>query len=40
MVRAASAAGFVEEGVLRGYTRGRGGRVDNVVMSLLPGEGR
>jgi hypothetical protein len=30
----------VQEGVLRGYTRERGGRVDNVVMSLLPGDVR
>jgi RimJ/RimL family protein N-acetyltransferase len=40
MLRAGSAAGFVQEGVLRGYTRERGGRVDNVVMSLLPGDVR
>jgi RimJ/RimL family protein N-acetyltransferase len=36
MLRTALAAGFVREGVLRGYTRERGGRVDNVVLSLLP----
>ena len=36
MLRAARAAGFVEEGVLRGYTRERGTRVDRAVLSLLP----
>jgi RimJ/RimL family protein N-acetyltransferase len=38
MLRAARAVGFVDEGVLRAYTRERGRRVDNVVLSLLPGE--
>ena len=36
MIRAARAAGFVEEGVLRGYYREGGGRVDATVLSLLP----
>ena len=35
MLRAAAAAGFSEEGVLRGYLRERGGRVDVAVMSLI-----
>jgi len=35
MIRAARAAGFTYEGVLRGYIRERGGRVDNAVLSLL-----
>jgi RimJ/RimL family protein N-acetyltransferase len=35
MIRAAQAAGFVDEGVLRSYARERGGRVDNAVLSLL-----
>lgn len=38
MQRAASAAGFVQEGVLRGYWRGQRGRIDAVVLSLLPGD--
>lgn len=38
MLAAARAAGFVDEGVLRGYTRERGGRVDCCVLSLLPGD--
>jgi RimJ/RimL family protein N-acetyltransferase len=38
MVHAARAAGFIEEGVLRAYTRERGSRVDNAVLSLLPGD--
>jgi RimJ/RimL family protein N-acetyltransferase len=36
MIRAAERAGFVEEGILRGYLRERGKRVDTAVMSLLP----
>jgi RimJ/RimL family protein N-acetyltransferase len=36
MVRAAQAAGFVPEGVLRGYHRERDRRVDAAVLSLLP----
>jgi RimJ/RimL family protein N-acetyltransferase len=35
MLSAATAAGFVEEGVLRGYTLERGNRVDVVSLSLL-----
>jgi RimJ/RimL family protein N-acetyltransferase len=35
MVHAARNAGFVEEGVLRGYLRERGARVDVTVMSLI-----
>jgi RimJ/RimL family protein N-acetyltransferase len=35
MLRAARAAGFVEEGVLRGYRRERGKRVDMAVLSLI-----
>jgi ribosomal-protein-alanine N-acetyltransferase len=35
MGRAAGRAGFVEEGVLRGYLRERGARVDVTVMSLI-----
>ena len=35
MIRAAEAAGFSYEGVLRGYTRERGRRVDNAVLSLV-----
>ena len=38
MFRAARAAGFVYEGVLRGYTLERGERVDNAVFSLLPAD--
>jgi [ribosomal protein S5]-alanine N-acetyltransferase len=34
-VRAAEAAGFVREGVLRGYQRKRGKGVDMVIMSLI-----
>ena len=40
MQRAASAAGFVREGVLRGYWRGERERIDAVVMSLLPDDPR
>ena len=36
ILRAAAAAGFVREGVLRGYVRYRGDRLDMVVFSLLP----
>lgn len=35
MIRAARAAGFTEEGVLRLYTRGQRARVDNVVFSMV-----
>jgi RimJ/RimL family protein N-acetyltransferase len=35
MLRAARAAGFVEEGVLRSYRRERGKRVDVAVLSLI-----
>jgi RimJ/RimL family protein N-acetyltransferase len=35
MIRAARAAGFRDEGMLRGYRRQRGGRVDVAMMSLL-----
>jgi RimJ/RimL family protein N-acetyltransferase len=38
MIRAAQAAGFAHEGVLRGHTRERGGRVDCAIMSLLPSD--
>jgi ribosomal-protein-alanine N-acetyltransferase len=34
-IAAAAAAGFVREGVLRGYHRRRGSRVDAVIMSLV-----
>src|SRR5436305_1982154 len=36
MIAAAESAGFVREGVLRGYARGPTGRIDAVVLSLLP----
>jgi RimJ/RimL family protein N-acetyltransferase len=36
MIRAAHAAGFVREGVLREYVRKRGQGVDIVIMSLIP----
>jgi RimJ/RimL family protein N-acetyltransferase len=36
MIRAARAAGFVAEGVLRAYVRERDRRLDLAVMSLLP----
>lgn len=36
MLRAATAAGFVREGVLRGYWHGARARIDAVVLSLLP----
>jgi [ribosomal protein S5]-alanine N-acetyltransferase len=35
-IRAAQAAGFVREGVLREYRRKRGKGVDMVIMSLIP----
>lgn len=35
MIGAAQAAGFTYEGVLRGYTRERGERADNAVLSLV-----
>ncbi len=38
MLRAAAAAGFVREGVLRGYWRGARTRIDAVVLSLLPAD--
>ena len=37
-VHAAQAAGFVHEGVLRGYHRRRGKRVDAIVLSLIPAD--
>ncbi|MBV9837129.1 MAG: GNAT family N-acetyltransferase [Solirubrobacterales bacterium] len=39
LIRAARAAGFSREGVLRRYRRERGERVDVLVLSLLPGDG-
>lgn len=36
MIAAAAGAGFVREGILRGYVRDRGKRLDVVIMSLLP----
>jgi [ribosomal protein S5]-alanine N-acetyltransferase len=38
MIRAARAAGFVEEGVLRGYLRSGGRRADAAILSLLPAD--
>jgi RimJ/RimL family protein N-acetyltransferase len=38
MIRAARAAGFVDEGVLRGYVRIGGRRTDATILSLLPGD--
>ena len=38
MIRAAQAAGFVREGVLREYVRKRGKGADVVIMSLIPGD--
>jgi RimJ/RimL family protein N-acetyltransferase len=38
MLRAARAAGFVDEGVLRSYGRGPGVRRDMTVLSLLPSD--
>ncbi|MBV9192509.1 MAG: GNAT family N-acetyltransferase [Solirubrobacterales bacterium] len=40
MLRAAEAAGFVREGVLRAYLRERRTRVDVAILSLLPGDVR
>jgi RimJ/RimL family protein N-acetyltransferase len=36
MLHAARAAGFVEEGILRGYVRSRNGRLDMAILSLVP----
>lgn len=36
MIRAARHTGFVTEGVLRGYLRDRGRRIDATIMSLRP----
>jgi RimJ/RimL family protein N-acetyltransferase len=38
MLRAATAAGFTLEGVLRAYLRERGQRVDAAILSRLPGD--
>ena len=38
MIRAARAAGFVDEGVLRGYMRIGGRRTDAAILSVLPGD--
>jgi RimJ/RimL family protein N-acetyltransferase len=38
MIGAARAAGYRDEGVLRGYRRERDGRVDVAIMSLLPAD--
>ena len=38
MIRTARRAGFAEEGILRGYLRERGRRVDTTIMSLLSGD--
>ena len=38
MLRAARAAGFVQEGVLRAYVRERGRRLDLTIFSLLPAD--
>lgn len=40
MMRAAGAAGFVREGVLRGYLRRGRGRMDVAILSLLSGDVR
>lgn len=40
MLAAAAAAGFVREGVFRGYTRARGRRLDAIVLSLLSSDPR
>jgi [ribosomal protein S5]-alanine N-acetyltransferase len=37
-IAAAGTAGFTREGVLRGYQRKRGKRVDMVVLSLIPAD--
>jgi RimJ/RimL family protein N-acetyltransferase len=38
MLRAARRAGMVQEGILRGYVRERGRRLDVMVLSLLPSD--
>jgi RimJ/RimL family protein N-acetyltransferase len=38
MLRAARAAGFRQEGVLRKYMRARGSRVDMAILSMIPGD--
>jgi RimJ/RimL family protein N-acetyltransferase len=38
LINAAQAAGFVREGVLRGYQRRRGARIDTIVLSLIPAD--
>jgi RimJ/RimL family protein N-acetyltransferase len=38
MIRAARAAGFADEGVLRGYLRVDGRRADAAILSLLPAD--
>jgi len=38
MLRAARASGFVEEGILRGFRREQGRRVDMAVLSLIPAD--
>jgi RimJ/RimL family protein N-acetyltransferase len=38
MIAAARAAGFVEEGVLRGYMRRGARRIDTIILSLLLGD--
>jgi RimJ/RimL family protein N-acetyltransferase len=38
MLRAARAAGFLHEGVLRAYVRERGRRLDLTILSLLPSD--
>ena len=38
MIAAATAAGFVPEGILRAYARERGRRLDLAIMSLLPSD--
>ena len=38
MIRAARAAGFADEGVLRAYMRVGGRRADAAILSLLPGD--
>jgi [ribosomal protein S5]-alanine N-acetyltransferase len=38
LIGAAAAAGFIREGLMRGYERKRGTRVDVVIMSLIPAD--
>jgi [ribosomal protein S5]-alanine N-acetyltransferase len=38
LIRTAKRAGFSYEGVLRGYTRERGRRIDNAVLSMVAGD--